>query len=546
MSFLESIIYMAWRGLAIGIIISAPMGPVGMLIIQRTLDKGRRAGLYMGFGAAISDIFYSLLTGLGLSFIEEFLERNHNVIQIAGSIVLIAFGVYLFKRNPSKGLKKPEEEIISKKKSILGGFLFTFSNPLIIFLIIGLFARFNFLMPGFSVPQYFTGYIFIFIGALIWWWFITFSIDKVSHHFNIRSMWLINRIIGAIILIFAIVGIVTAATSLASAQETRCWNSKRGLGPFENLRNASGGDTLHVLTATGDADGVEFRCKVRNRRPSDLKKGWGFLLKGTDGDEIAIDIRSVEGEFDGISSQPALEVTIRGAEADEATQTFKDHTDLLRKVKKGMSGPDPTGSLNFYKLSLLYGHLTLFGGLHSPERLMEARLPDSFRIDSIGFYLAPGAELEARELRLSLTDLHNGETADVNPEGLEEYFKYSHDLMEGYWQILDRSLDEDLLRQGGDYRLAIVKNGRDYDIIYLSGAKVNSDTWEPGMLKGKLSPSGIAGVWNAVWYDAMHQPLHNEIKAQRDETSGVLTIQFPYQDSRLRLFPATPAAGSDR
>ena len=153
MGFLESIFYMAWRGIAIGLIISAPMGPVGMLCIQRTLDKGRRAGFYTGIGAAISDLFYSLLTGFGLSFIEEFLERNQNVIQLVGSAVLIAFGVYLFRRNPSRGLKKPAEEHFSAKKSILGGFLFTFSNPLILFLIIGLFARFNFLLPEFKLYQ---------------------------------------------------------------------------------------------------------------------------------------------------------------------------------------------------------------------------------------------------------------------------------------------------------------------------------------------------------------------------------------------------------
>ena len=75
MSPIESIIYMIWRGLAIGILISAPMGPVGILCIQRTLDKGRHAGFYTGVGASISDLFYCLLTGFGLSFIEEFLER---------------------------------------------------------------------------------------------------------------------------------------------------------------------------------------------------------------------------------------------------------------------------------------------------------------------------------------------------------------------------------------------------------------------------------------------------------------------------------------
>lgn len=205
---------MLWRGIAIGVLVSAPMGPVGMLCIQRTLDKGRRAGFYTGVGAAISDLFYCLLTGFGLSFIEDFLERNQSIIQLVGSVVLIAFGVYLFRSNPSKSLKKPRASRGSIKRNILTGFLFTFSNPLILFLIIGLFARFNFLMPDMQFYHYVLGYLCIFGGALLWWWLVTAFVDKVRAHFNLRSMWLINKIIGGIILIFALVGIITGILDL--------------------------------------------------------------------------------------------------------------------------------------------------------------------------------------------------------------------------------------------------------------------------------------------------------------------------------------------
>ena len=188
MSILESIFYMIWRGLAIGILISAPMGPVGILCIQRTLDRGRKAGLYTGVGAALSDLFYCLLTGFGLSFIEEFIERNQSIIQLFGSVVLIAFSVYLFRKNPSSSLRRPVPQGVSARKNILGGFLFTFSNPLILFLIIGLFARFNFLMPEIKLYHYLIGYIFILTGALGWWYGVTYVIDKVRGRFSLRTM----------------------------------------------------------------------------------------------------------------------------------------------------------------------------------------------------------------------------------------------------------------------------------------------------------------------------------------------------------------------
>lgn len=197
--------------------VSAPMGPVGILCIQRTLDKGKRSGFYTGVGAAISDLVYCILTGLGLSFIEDFLEKNQNIIQLVGSAVLIGFSIYLFRKNPASSLRRPSEpEGVSDRKNILGGFLFTFSNPLILFLIIGLFARFNFPAPEMKFYFYIEGFIAIFFGAIFWWRFVTTAVNKLRAHFNLRSMWLINRIIGGILLLFAIVGIYNGVSNLIS------------------------------------------------------------------------------------------------------------------------------------------------------------------------------------------------------------------------------------------------------------------------------------------------------------------------------------------
>lgn len=211
---MENALGMIWRGVAIGMLISAPMGPVGILCIQRTLNKGRRSGFFTGVGAAMSDLFYCLLTGFGLSFIEEFLERNQNIIQLAGCALLFVFGLYLWKKNPSKSLRRPSDVKDSNKMDILGGFFFTFSNPLILFLIIGLFARFNFLLPEIKFYHYVIGYLAIFGGAIGWWYIVTFFVDKVRSHFNLRSMWLINRIIAGVIFLFAIVGCVTGTIAL--------------------------------------------------------------------------------------------------------------------------------------------------------------------------------------------------------------------------------------------------------------------------------------------------------------------------------------------
>lgn len=193
-------------GLLIGILISAPMGPIGMLCIQRTLNKGRWPAFYTGIGAALSDIVYCLLTGLGISFITDFIEQNQSELQILGSIVLIAFGLYLFRKNPTRSLTPAVESGNKFWTNFVTGFLFTFSNPLILFFIIGLFARFNFIQQDDLAYHYIAGYISIFIGAILWWYIVTLFVNSVRNHFNVRSMWIINRIIGSVLIGMAIFG----------------------------------------------------------------------------------------------------------------------------------------------------------------------------------------------------------------------------------------------------------------------------------------------------------------------------------------------------
>ena len=132
------------KGFLIGVLVSAPMGPIGMLCIQRTLSKGRWHGFITGLGAALSDIIYAALTCLCMGMVVSFVEANQRPLQLLGSIVLALFGVYLFRSNPVRNLRKRKEKKLSFTQDFITAFLFTFSNMLIVLLYIGLFARFGF------------------------------------------------------------------------------------------------------------------------------------------------------------------------------------------------------------------------------------------------------------------------------------------------------------------------------------------------------------------------------------------------------------------
>lgn len=211
-TLVEQLLYIFPRGLGIGILISAPMGPIGMLVIQRTLSKGRWPALATGVGASLSDLIYCLLTGFCLSFITDFIERHQFLLQMVGGVVLAVFGAYLFKQNPTRALKSLNPQAATNYWSDLGsGFLLTFSNPLILFFIIGLFARFNFILPEFGVHHYIWAYSTILAGAFLWWWCITLVVSKLRKRINVRSLWIINRIVGSILIIMAILGVIMGA-----------------------------------------------------------------------------------------------------------------------------------------------------------------------------------------------------------------------------------------------------------------------------------------------------------------------------------------------
>lgn len=202
---------------SIGVILSAPMGPIGILTVQRTLNKGQKSGLFTGLGAAASDLFYCLLTGLGISFITDFIEGNITMLQILGSVILIVYASYMILHNPANDQVKDTNDKDDNTRDAITGFFFTLSNPLILFLVIPLFARFGF--PNPEVHRWYhiiLGYLFIAGGAMLWWAGITYIVHKVRSRFTKGSMWTINRIMGSLLLIVSLYGLGTGLIEYVS------------------------------------------------------------------------------------------------------------------------------------------------------------------------------------------------------------------------------------------------------------------------------------------------------------------------------------------
>lgn len=210
---------LAIKGLLIGIIASAPMGPVGILCIRRTMRKGRIYGFVTGIGASISDIIYAFVTGFSMTFVMNFIENEKNLfwLKLIGSIMLLVFGIWTLRSDPRK-LARPSKS--KKEKGTLAhnlftGFLLTFSNPLIIFLFLATFNMFTFVIPDYFGGMC-LGYASIVGGALLWWYGLTYVITKAQNNFGLRGIVRLNQSIGWVVIGFSLLYAVNTMLHLSA------------------------------------------------------------------------------------------------------------------------------------------------------------------------------------------------------------------------------------------------------------------------------------------------------------------------------------------
>ena len=199
----------------IGLIASAPMGPVGVLCVQRTLNKGRWYGFITGIGAVVSDLIYAAITAYGMSYVMDVLnnQQTRMYLQIVGSVLLLVFGLYTYKSDPTKKIHNSGNGRGTLWHNGVTAFLVTFSNPLIIFLFLASYAQFAFVMPNHPFEMV-VGFLSIIFGALLWWYGLTWLIDKIRGKFDANGIRLINQVIGSVVVLCSIIMFLGTVTNL--------------------------------------------------------------------------------------------------------------------------------------------------------------------------------------------------------------------------------------------------------------------------------------------------------------------------------------------
>jgi len=197
------------KGILVGFLASIPLGPVGVLCIQRTINKGRLSGMFSGMGSATVDAFFALVAALGLTYIINFIEEQQFYIQLIGGVVLIVVGARIFYANPIKQIRRHrrrKNKLIEDYFSVL---FLTLSNPVAIFLFVAAFAGIGIVSSNDSTLDSSFIVIGVFFGAMFWWLTLTFLVDLFRKRFRLKQLWWINKIAGVIVVVFGVAAMLS-------------------------------------------------------------------------------------------------------------------------------------------------------------------------------------------------------------------------------------------------------------------------------------------------------------------------------------------------
>jgi putative LysE/RhtB family amino acid efflux pump len=179
-----SILLCLFKAWMIGIAIAAPVGPIGMLCIKKTLELGIKGALLIGLGAALADSVYGLIAALGLTAVSHIMIAGRGSLQLIGGIFLL----YLAYKEAKSGVASNEKNISEKSQAKLVSevFFLTITNPMTILSFIGIFASIGPASSGALEPI--TMVIGIFLGSMTWWYMLGTVITKIKH--NLPKIWL--------------------------------------------------------------------------------------------------------------------------------------------------------------------------------------------------------------------------------------------------------------------------------------------------------------------------------------------------------------------
>jgi threonine/homoserine/homoserine lactone efflux protein len=195
------------KGLILGFSIAAPVGPIGVLCIRKTLQFGRSSGFFSGLGAAFADAIYATIAAFGLTFVSNFLLAGQFWLRLIGGGFLLYLGWKTFIAKPASQSKElPHTSLFN---DFISTFFLTITNPMTILSFLAVFAGLGLSSIQGDYTQASQLVLGVFIGSAIWWLLLSEGVTLFRKKVSQKVMTWINRIAGLIILGFGVAALVS-------------------------------------------------------------------------------------------------------------------------------------------------------------------------------------------------------------------------------------------------------------------------------------------------------------------------------------------------
>ncbi len=200
---LSILLLLFFKGILIGFLIAAPVGPIGILCIRRTLSGSYALGLFTGLGAALADTVYGAIAGFSLAGVADFITQHNFYLRLFGGILLAWIGFSIFRASPRE---TPQEK--AEEKNLLhtftSAFFLTLSNPITLLVFAAAFAAMGISPVNDSLLQASVLVAGVCLGASAWWLSLSTAIHLMHHKLSDQQLLWINRSSGVMLVGFSL------------------------------------------------------------------------------------------------------------------------------------------------------------------------------------------------------------------------------------------------------------------------------------------------------------------------------------------------------
>lgn len=188
------------QGMAIGFSVAAPVGPIGVLCVQRVLSSGRLSGLATGLGAASADSLFGAIAAFGVTAIADPLLSQRFLLGLLGGLFLILLGIRTFRSKPCIRGKGPSRSILQNYGTT---FALTITNPMTISSFIAVYAGIS-IAPGIGYGNATFFVLGVFLGSTLWWLVLTIGVGTLRGAVDMERLEMINKGAAALMVVLGL------------------------------------------------------------------------------------------------------------------------------------------------------------------------------------------------------------------------------------------------------------------------------------------------------------------------------------------------------